>query len=338
MENKALLLRQQDEKIVVEYENMEWIPLNEGEVRVRTAFSGINYKDRLAVIPESRVIRSYPMVPGIDFSGVVHESASSRFHQEDAVFVTGLGYGTDRFGGFQEYVTVKEEDLLKIPEGLSLKEVMQIGTAGFTAALSVDAVSRGESLEGKEILVTGGTGGVSSHAVMILKRLGARVTMATRNLHNASFLKSLGADEVILFDALLEKRKPLSKERWDGVIDATGGEATGNLLTEVKYGGTLAVSGNLSGAKFTATVFPFILRGISLHGIDSVNVKTKEKLQLFTKLAHEWKPEHLDEITSSEVAFLDLKTELFSETHGKGRVLVTFREADAQNVAIRPGV
>lgn len=324
MENKALLLNLLDDKIDIQYKNSKCLPLQMNEVRVRVAFSGINYKDRLAMNPASKVIREYPMVPGIDFSGLVEESNSSQFNVGEEVFLTGLGYGTERFGGFQEYVTVRDNDLCKVPDGLSLKEVMQIGTAGFTSALSVDAVSDHGSLKDKEILVTGGTGGVSSYAVMILSKIGAHITVATRHLKSAEYLKSLGAHEVILFDSLLEKRKPLSAEKWDGVVDATGGEATGNLLTEIRYGGTLAVSGNLSGIKFNSTVFPFILRGVSLKGIDSVNVKRDKKMMLFNKMAHEWKLSDLDRLIYNEVKFEDLKEELLLDTNGKGRVLVTF--------------
>jgi len=324
MNNKALMLNLLDEKIDIQYVSSKCQPLQMNEVRVKVAFSGINYKDRLAMNPASKVIRNYPMVPGIDFSGLVEESTSSQFEVGERVFLTGLGYGTDRFGGFQEYVTVKEDDLCKVPDGLSLKEVMQIGTAGFTSALSVEAVSENSSLQDKEILVTGGTGGVSSFSVMILNKIGAHITVATRHLENADYLKSIGAHEVILFDTLLEKRKALSEEKWDGVIDATGGEATGNLLTEIRYGGTLAVSGNLSGVKFNSTVFPFILRGVSLKGIDSVYVKRDKKMRLFNKMAYEWKINNLERLTYNEIKFEDLKEELLRETHGKGRVLVTF--------------
>ena len=325
MKNKALILNLTEDRLAAEYLDVDRKPLGKGEVRVKTAFSGINFKDRLAMKPESKVIRKYPIVPGIDFSGYVKESGSSQFAVGDPVFVTGLGYGTDRDGGFSEYVIVKEEDLCAVPDGLTLKEVMQIGTAGFTAALSVDAVSRGETLLNREILVTGGTGGVSSFAIMLLSSLGAKVTAATRSLDHEAYLRSLGAHQVILFETLLEKRKPLSKERWDGVIDATGGEATGNLLTEIRYGGTLAVSGNLSGIQFSSTVFPFILRGITLQGIDSVYVTRERKMNLFNKMAREWRLENLDRTIYKEVAFEDLKEELLHESTGTGRVLVTFK-------------
>ncbi|HSL86161.1 MAG TPA: zinc-binding dehydrogenase, partial [Bacteroidales bacterium] len=223
-------------------------------------------------------VRQYPMVPGIDFSGTVMETNSKEFKVGDRVFLTGRGYGTDRPGGFQEYADVRDKDLFLVPEGLSLRDVMLYGTAGFTAALSVDALLKERDVSGKDILVTGGAGGVSSHAVMILNRLGAHVTVATRNLDSTDYLKDLGAEKVILFDSLLEKRKALSREKWDGVIDATGGEALGNLLTEIKYGGVLAASGNLSGIKFSATVFPFILRGITLKGIESVYAENDKKI------------------------------------------------------------
>ncbi len=324
MENKSLMLNLLDEKLDIQYKSVKCLPLQMNEVRVKVAFSGINYKDRLAMNPASKVIRKYPMVPGIDFSGLVEESNSSQFDVGERVFLTGLGYGTDRFGGFQEYVTVEENDLCKVPDGLSLKEVMQIGTAGFTSALSVEAISEHKSLMNKEILVTGGTGGVSSFAVMILNKIGAHITVATRHLENADYLKSIGAHEVILFDTLLEKRKALSEEKWDGVVDATGGEATGNLLSEIRYGGTLAVSGNLSGIKFNSTVFPFILRGISLKGIDSVHVKRDRKMMLFNKMAQEWKLNELDRLIYNEIKFEDLKEELLRGMNGHGRVLVSF--------------
>ena len=324
MENKSLILNLLDEKIDIQYKNVKCLPLQMDEVRVKVAFSGINYKDRLAMNPASKVIRKYPMVPGIDFSGLVEESNSPQFEVGEQVFLTGLGYGTDRFGGFQEYVTVKENELCKVPDGLTLKEVMQIGTAGFTSALSVEAISEHNSLLDKEILVTGGTGGVSSFSIMILNKIGAHITVATRRLENADYLKSIGAHEVILFDTLLEKRKALSEEKWDGVIDATGGEATGNLLTEIRYGGSLAVSGNLSGIKFNSTVFPFILRGISLKGIDSVHVMRDKKMMLFNKMAQEWKLNELDRLIYNEIKFEDLKEELLSGINGNGRVLVSF--------------
>lgn len=323
MKNKAMVMEKTDNGIELNERNMEFVELKEEEVRVKVAYSGINYKDRLAIEPATKVIRQFPMVPGIDFSGVVTESRSDEFGVGDEVFLTGQGYGTERCGGYQEYVVADAGHLCPLPEGLSLREVMLYGTAGFTAALSVNALGT-ETLTKKKILVTGGTGGVSSHAIMILKKLGADVTAATRSELHFDYLKSLGADHVILFDTLLEKHKALSQEKWDGVIDATGGEALGNLLTEIKYGGIIAASGNLSGIRFESTVFPFILRGVTLKGIDSVYADKNMKIQLFEKLGSEWKSEMLNLVGDREVKFSDLKNELMSSSVKSGRALIAF--------------
>lgn len=326
MKYQALMLEDKGGEITLEYKEVDLQELKEGEVRVKVQYSSINYKDRLAVDARNKVIRSYPMVPGIDLSGVVHESRSPQFAAGDQVFLTGQGYGTDKPGGFQEYVTVMDHELSPLPEGLTTREVMVYGTAGFTAALSVDALLEGDKnlLVDCELLVTGGTGGVSSHAIMILKKLGAKVTASTRDMSHREYLKALGADEVIEFQSLLEKRKALSKEKWHGVIDATGGEALGNLLTEIRYGGVLAASGNLSGIRFESTVFPFILRGIALKGIDSVYVQKERKAGIFKKLAKEWKSDQLEKSVSGEVTFSELKKELLSPGSHLGRLLVVY--------------
>lgn len=326
MEYKALVLEKEEHGIELNYKTVKHEALGESEVRIKVAYSGINYKDRLAIDPASKVVRRFPMVPGIDFSGVVMESRSDEFGIGDEVFLTGQGYGTDRSGGYQEYVVVQGSHLCPLPEGLTLKEVMLYGTAGFTAALSVEGVMSGHTLKDKDILVTGGTGGVSSHAIMILKRLGANITAATRNEMHFDYLKSLGAEHVILFDDLLEKRKALSGERWDGVIDATGGEALGNLLTEIKYGGIMAASGNLAGVRFDSTVFPFILRGVTLKGIDSVYAGKEKKMELFKRLGREWKSDHLDMASDREVLFSDLKNELMNSSVKSGRTVVAFHQ------------
>lgn len=326
MKYKALVMEKTDHGDELNYKNIENDVLKDNEVLVKVAFSGINYKDRLAIDPATKVVRKFPMVPGIDFSGTVVESRSDEFSYGDEVFLTGQGYGTDRPGGFQEYAVADAAHLCSLPEGLTLREVMLYGTAGFTAALSVDALNGGFDLKGKEILVTGGAGGVSSHAIMILRRLGADVTAVTRSEMHSDYLKALGADHVILFDALLEKHKALSQEKWDGVIDATGGEALGNLLTEIRYGGIMAASGNLSGIKFNSTVFPFILRGITLKGIDSVQVGKEKKTELFKKLGREWKSMDLEKAGDFEVPFQELKNELMKSPERRGRAVVAFHK------------
>lgn len=325
MKYKALVINNIDGVGKLDYEELEKKPLSSGEVFIKVIYSGINYKDSLAINPTTKVVRNYPMVPGVDFSGEVVESLSPLFSEGDLVFLTGLGYGTDRFGGFQEYVTVKGEDLLSIPKGLTPKEVMVYGTAGLTAAMSVEALSiREHDIQPLPFLVTGGTGGVSSHAILILKKLGCGVVASTRNQENMTYLKELGADDVVLFDTLLEKRRPLSTEKYSGAIDATGGEAVGNLLTEIKYGGVIGLSGNLAGMKFQSTVFPFILRGVSLVGIDSVQIPMEKKKRLFEKLADQYKAEKLMEIVSEEIPFESLKETLLKGEKKNGRVLVSF--------------
>jgi len=296
-----------------------------GEIRIKMEFSSINFKDRLAMNKKSRVVRSYPMVPGIDFSGSVVESNSKEFKNGDQVFVTGFGFGTDLPGGFREFIEVNEKYVNRVPEGMTTREVMIYGTAGFTAALSVDAIiESGIKPTDGPILVTGGSGGVAIAALLILKHLGYQVCISTRNLERNDYFVNLGADEILNFSSLLEPRKALSKELWAAVVDATGGQALGNLLKEVKYGGVIALSGNLSGIEFATNVFPFILRGITLKGIDSVNVDVVKKERIFKKLAKEWKSPFMEKAIRSEIPFLNLITALEQEPVGEGRDLVVF--------------
>lgn len=319
---RALILRNEDGQGTAAYEPVMAKPLEEGELRVQVQFSGINYKDRLAMNPKTRVVRQYPMVPGIDFSGVVKETRSSRFLVGDQVFLTGFGFGTDTWGGYREQVEVHESFVCKIPSAMTAKEAMILGTGGLTAALSVHAL--GELKAPAKILVTGGTGGVASHAILILKALGHHVTAVTRNPAHDGYLRSLGADEVILHSTLLEPRKPLSKETWDGVVDAAGGEALGNILTEVRYGAVVAASGNLAGASFQSTVFPFILRGVTLKGIDSVQAPRELKEKLFGLLATSWKSAHLEDTLRQEVLFGKVLEVLQNEPQGAGKDLIVF--------------
>ncbi len=325
MKYRALMVENNDGVGRIFYQEIEKVSLKEGEVFVKLLFSGINYKDVLATNPKSKVVRTYPMVPGIDFSGVVEESLSSTFKVGDFVFLTGRGYGTDKFGGFQEFITVNQDDLLPVPLMMTPKEVMLYGTAGLTAAMSVEEVVSAEGLDSSaSFLVSGGTGGVASHGILILKKLGFQVTASTRDPMHNEYLRRLGADEILPFSSFLEKRKPLSKEKYQGIVDATGGAATGNLLTEIKYGGTLALSGNLSGTFFETTVFPFILRGVTLKGIDSVQVSMEKKRNIFEKLSKEYKSDNLNEILCREIPFGALQEELLKGTSGVGRILVSF--------------
>ncbi|HSP48019.1 MAG TPA: acryloyl-CoA reductase [Clostridiaceae bacterium] len=320
---QALVINSNENGASLDYEDRNFKELVDGEVRVRIYFSSINFKDRLAVNPTTKVIRSFPMVPGIDFSGVVAESSAEGFEEGDMVVVTGYGFGTDFDGGFREYAEVHRSRLVKLDPMLSLEEAMVYGTAGFTAALSVDAiVKKGITPDRGKILVTGGTGGVGSHAIAILKKLGYTVVAAARNLDREDFLKSLGADEVILFDEVMPPKKPLAPIRWASAIDATGGESVSSIVSEVDNEGVVALSGNASGAKFTSTVFPFILRGVSLVGINSVLVDNAKREEIWAKLGEEWKSDRLSILVRNRVAFSDLKENLLTEPKGPGRDLV----------------
>jgi len=322
---KALVLSDKEDIYSISYEEMFMNELSLGEIRIKMEFSSINFKDRLAMNKKSRVVRSYPMVPGIDFSGSVVESNSKEFKNGDQVFVTGFGFGTDMPGGFREFIEVNEKYVNRVTEGMTTREAMIYGTAGFTAALSVDAIiESGIKPQDGPILVTGGSGGVAIAALLILKHLGYQVCISTRNLERNDYFVNMGADEILNFSSLLEPRKALSKELWAAVVDATGGQALGNLLKEVKYGGVIALSGNLSGIEFTTNVFPFILRGITLKGIDSVNVDVVKKERIFKKLAKEWKSPFMEKAIRSQIPFLNLKTALEQEPVGEGRDLVVF--------------
>jgi len=322
---KALVLSDKEDVYSISYEEMQMNELSLGELRIKMEFSSINYKDRLAMNKQSRVVRSYPMVPGIDFSGKVVESRSNEYKNGDQVFVTGFGFGTDMPGGFREFIEVNEKYVNRVPEGMTTREAMVYGTAGFTAALSVDAIIESgiKPLDGP-ILVTGGSGGVAIAALLILKHLGYQVYISTRNLERNDYFVKMGADQILNFSSLLEPRKALSKELWAAVVDATGGQALGNLLKEVKYGGVVALSGNLSGMEFTTNVFPFILRGVTLRGIDSVNVDVRKKERIFMKLSKEWKSPLTEKAIRREIPFLNLKTALEQEPVGEGRDLVVF--------------
>lgn len=319
----ALVLKNEENVFTAGYELMEKKPLEKGEVRVAVRYSSVNFKDRLTFDPKTKVVRSYPMVPGIDFSGVVEESNDAGFQVGDKVFLTGHGYGTDRPGGYRASCEVQAEHLQKIPEGLSLRDTMVYGTAGITAALSVHAlVQQGLSREGS-VLVTGGTGGVASHAILILKKLGYHVTAATRKPENEAYLKGLGADEIILYEDLMEKR-PLARERWSGAVDAAGGAAVGGILSELRYGGAVAVSGNMSGIRFEGSVFPLILRGVAILGIDSVYASMERRNEIAKLLAEEWYSEKAALLVREEISFLDLHARMMNPSKGTGRDIVVF--------------
>ncbi len=261
--------------------------LPQGDVLVRVAHSSLNYKDGLAITGAGKVIRNFPMVPGIDFAGTVLESASPDYRPGDRVILTGWGVGERHWGGLSELARVRAEWLVPLPEGLSLQQAMGIGTAGFTAMLCVMALESHAVDKTREVLVTGAAGGVGSVAVAILARLGYRVTAATGRVSQEAYLKSLGASEILDRSLLTTPPKALETERFGGAVDTVGGAVLTGVLPRMAYGGSVAACGNAGGVKLETTVFPFILRSVNLLGIDSVICPREKRLLAWKRLTHD---------------------------------------------------
>lgn len=297
----------------------------EGDVLIRVGYSSLNYKDALSASGNRGVTKNYPHTPGVDAAGIVEESLSENFHPGDKVIVTGYDLGMNTPGGYGEYIRVPADWVVKLPEKLSLRESMVFGTAGFTAALSVYKLTgNGVTPDQGEVLVTGSSGGVGSIALSILAKSGFHVVAAMGKLDEKGYLINLGAKEVISADETNDASgRPLLKGRWAGAIDTVGGNILATVIKSMQYGGTVTCCGNAASAELNTTVFPFILRGVSLLGIDSVNCPKDIRLRIWQKLSEEWKPEHLDLITS-EVSLqeLDQRIELILQGKHKGRAIV----------------
>ena len=279
--------------------------LPEGDVTVGIDYSTLNYKDGLAITNKSPVVRSWPMVAGIDGSGTVLESRSPAWKPGDAVVLNGFGVGETHKGCLAGKARLKGEWLIRRPATFSAKQAMAIGTAGYTAMLCVLALERhGVKPGAGEVLVTGATGGVGSVAVAVLARLGYQVVAATGKAAEADYLKSLGAASVIDRAELAAPGKPLQKERWAGVVDAVGSHTLANAVAQVRYGGAVAACGLAQGMDFPATVAPFILRGVALYGIDSVMAPIARREEAWSRLARDLDPKLLEAMTT-EVALAD---------------------------------
>jgi putative YhdH/YhfP family quinone oxidoreductase len=297
-----------------------------GEVTIRVEWSSVNYKDGLAAVPNGRVVRAYPMVPGVDLAGTVSASADSRFVAGDPVVVIGNDIGVAHPGGFAELARVPGDWVLKLPTGLTTKEAMALGTAGFTAAMSVDALERhGLRPESGPVLVTGATGGVGSTAVSMLAGLGYTVAGSTGKASEHQFLRDLGAAEVLSREEVsAESERPLESERWAGAIDPVGGATTAYLLRTMKRDGCVALSGLTGGSKVATTVMPFILRGVSLLGIESVWCSREVRERIWQRCATDLKPHGLLDSIAFETSLEGLPTVLADILQGKvrGRALV----------------
>lgn len=286
---KALLATQEDGKTNVSFREIERDALPAGEVLIRVLYSSLNYKDGLAVTGKPGVIRKYPMVPGVDLAGVVEESTSPAWKAGDSVVVTGCGLSETIWGGYAEFARLDARHLIKLPESLTPRQAMGIGTAGFTAMQCAIALERhGVKPESGDVVVTGAAGGVGSVAIAILAKLGYRVCASTGRSELASYLRSLGAAEIVDRSTLsAPSKRPMDSERWAGAIDTVGGETLAGTIRTLKIGGSVAACGLAGGAALNTTVYPFILRGVNLLGINSVTVPREERLEIWRRLARD---------------------------------------------------
>ena len=305
--------------------------LPEGDVTVAVDYSTLNFKDSLAITGASPVIRSFPMVPGIDLAGIVKESSSPSLQPGDRVLLNGWGVGENHWGGLAQCARVKADWLVKIPETFTTMQAMGIGTAGYTAMLCIMALEKnGVSPDDGEIVVTGAAGGVGSVAIAILAKLGFTVVASSGRLEQTDYLVSLGANEVIDRETLSEPGKPLGKERWAGAVDAVGSHTLANICANTKYGGIVAACGLAQGPELPATVMPFILRSVSLIGIDSVYATRDLREEAWQRLARDLNPDLID--TMMSVIGLDevvetAKNQLKGQT--LGRIVVDVNKEDS---------
>jgi acrylyl-CoA reductase (NADPH) len=296
---KALLIDKQNDKQTVQSTDLDEAQLPDAAVTVRVEYSTINYKDGLAITGKSPVVRKFPMVPGIDLAGVVESSQSDLWRQGDRVLLNGWGVGEGHWGGLAQKARVKAEWLQRVPETFTSQQVMAIGTAGYTASLCVDAlVTRGLTADQGEVLVTGASGGVGSVAIALLARAGFNVVASTGKAGEAEYLKTLGARQIIDRNELSQAGKPLQKERWAAVVDSVGSHTLANACAQTRYGGAVAACGLAQGMDFPASVAPFILRGVSLLGIDSVMAPMKLRQRAWERLARDMDPALLSRMST----------------------------------------
>ena len=295
---KGILITKDEAGYKAQLQQIDTALLPEGDVTVRVAWSTLNYKDGLAITGKSPVVRRFPMIPGIDFAGTVTESTNPGWKAGDQVVLNGWGVGETHCGGLAEMARVKGEWLISLPTAFSPRQAMAIGTAGYTAMLCVLALEKHGIKPGDgEILVTGANGGVGSVAIVLLSTLGYQVVASTGRVAEAEHLKSLGASAVIDRNELSAPGKPIGKERWAGVVDTVGSHTLANACATTKYRGAVAACGLAGGMDFPATVAPFILRGVTLYGIDSVMAPLAVRQEAWARLAQDLDIARLDAIT-----------------------------------------
>lgn len=323
---RALVVDKAGDGVALNLETWTQDRLMDGEVTIKVAYSSVNYKDGLAVRADGRVVRSYPLVPGIDLAGTVLESADSRYSPGAEVIVHGYDLGVAHHGGMSEVARVPAGWVVPLPAGLTTKQAMALGTAGFTAALSVARLEEAGLQPGTgPVIVTGASGGVGSTAVDILAARGYEVFASTGSVESHEYLRGLGAKEIIgRAETSAESDRPLERGRWAGAVDAVGGSTLAYLLRTTNYGGSIAISGNAGGGSFSATVYPFILRAVNVLGIDSVAVPIERRIALWERIATDLRPPHLDDSIAREVSLEEAPSVLAAIVRGavQGRTVV----------------
>ena len=287
---KAIVINNESENFTREVKELDTSALKDGNVLVKVDYSGLNYKDALILNNGGKLVKKFPHIPGIDFSGTVVESENNNFKSGDEIISTGWRVGEIFYGGYSQYAKVNADFLVKKPNSLTTKQSMILGTAGFTALQCSFAIKAREELllgeKVKDVIVTGASGGVGSIAVMILNKFGYNVTAVTRTANNSEYLKSIGAKKIINTKDLDKDSRPLDKGLWDGAVDTVGGKILANVLAQTKDNGIVAACGLAANIKLDTTVMPFIIRGVKLWGINSVNASTKRRQFIWNEAAN----------------------------------------------------
>jgi acrylyl-CoA reductase (NADPH) len=324
---KAILINKQGDDYQAELTEVDETQMPEDDVTVAVDYSSMNYKDSLAITGSSPVVRSFPMVPGIDLAGVVEQSRHPEFKAGDKVVLNGWGVGESHWGGMAEKARLNGDWLIPLPEAFTSRQAMGIGTAGYTAMLCVMALEKnGVTPDQGEIIVTGAGGGVGSVAIAILAKLGFTVVASTGRPSEADYLKGLGAAEIIDRAELSEKGRPLGKERWAGGIDAVGSHTLANICASTRYGGTVTACGLAQGFDLPATVMPFILRGVTLAGVDSVVRPRADRIQAWNRLATDLDIQHIEAMIA-EIGLAEVISTATKQIQGQtlGRVVINVR-------------
>ncbi|MDH4071826.1 MAG: oxidoreductase [Gammaproteobacteria bacterium] len=325
MNFRAYRINEDDGKVVAGFTTMNVDELTEGDVVIRVSHSTINYKDALAATGKGRILRRFPLNGGIDLAGTVVSSASAEFSEGDAVLVNGCGLSETRDGGYAEYARVPADAVVPVPDGMTAAETMQIGTAGFTAALAIHRMEQnGQKPENGPVVVTGATGGVGSIAVDMLAARGYEAVALTGKADQAGYLEGIGARRVLVRGDVDFGKRPMEKAEWAGGIDNLGGEALTWLTRTTGYGGNIASIGLAASHELNTTVLPFILRAVCLLGINSVDTPRELRLAVWRRIGADLKPGHLDKIASNTITFDELPGAFQAYIDGKvtGRTVV----------------